>query len=113
MARLESNKKMGYYPTPEKTLHHIRQWIDQEWKERHYLDPCCGEGRALEDLVPYNSITWGVELDIERAMKASRYLTNVIQCSIFNAHISSKSMGLLWLNPPYDYGENGERLELR
>ena len=113
MARLESNKKMGYYPTPEKTLYHIRQWIDGGSKTGHYLDPCCGEGRALDYISTFLVKTWGVELDIERAYKSSECLQKVIQCSIFDAHISSKSMGLLWLNPPYDNHLDGERVEMK
>ena len=29
MARLESNAKMGYYPTPQKTLEIISTWIQK------------------------------------------------------------------------------------
>jgi len=46
MARLESNKKMGYYPTPKQTLRVIENWISAGYNT-NFLDPCCGEGKAL------------------------------------------------------------------
>lgn len=120
MARLGSVAKMGYYPTPEKSHEYIRQWIENKdhrtKSEFHYLDPCCGEGRALERLARqrgYNTTTWGIELDTERAMLATNNIDRVIQCSIFDARVNPLgSVGLLFLNPPYDT-EEGERVEMK
>jgi Uncharacterised methyltransferase family (DUF6094) len=48
MARLESNAKMGYYPTPQQTLFRIPDWLEfpkpAGTKSCHVLDPCCGTG---------------------------------------------------------------------
>jgi hypothetical protein len=112
MARLESNKKMGYYPTPKETLRVIERWINAGYGT-NFLDPCCGEGRALSHVSNFRVATWGVELDVERALKSSELLNETIQCSIFDAKITPESMGLLWLNPPYDHAENGERVEMQ
>jgi hypothetical protein len=127
MARLASEAKMGFYPTPERSLREIIQWIEIEGgygyiqsnsQNRftfHLLDPCCGNGEALQDVVryQYKAATWGIELDIERAMEASNNLDNVIQCSIFDARVNPLgSMGLLWLNPPYST-EDRERVEIK
>jgi len=119
MARLESNFKMGFYPTPERTLVEISRLICfKRGKDSiNLLDPCCGDGFALSCIRPSGSIrcrTWGVELDIERADAASKVLDESVQGSIFDAHIDpADSFGLLWLNPPYDSGIEGEREEMR
>lgn len=121
MARLESEAKMGFYPTPEESLSCIDEWIAVDTpdissdKEFHYLDPCCGEGNALVKAKRWRSdiTTWGIELDAERAMRAAETLDNVTQCSIFDARINPlECMGLLWLNPPYN-SEEGERVEMK
>ena len=112
MARLESNKKMGYYPTPKDTLHVIERCLTAGYGT-NFLDPCCGEGKALSYVSNFRVTTWGVELDVERALKSSELLEETIQCSIFDAKITPKSMGLLWLNPPYDHAEDGERVEMK
>jgi hypothetical protein len=127
MARLASEAKMGFYPTPERSLREITQWIEIEGgygytqsnsQNRftfHLLDPCCGNGKALQNVVgyQYKASKWGIELDIERAMEASNNLDTVIQCSIFDARVNPLgSMGLLWLNPPYST-EDRERVEVK
>ncbi len=113
MARLAADAKMGYYPTPEKTLDCIKEWIRSEKTGRqHLLDPCCGEGDALAAIGSYNCKRWGIELDIERANAASHKLNTVVASSIFDTRINPLGcMGLLWLNPPYDT-VNGKRAEM-
>lgn len=131
MARLGSEAKMGYYPTPYRSLDEIKRHIviDFKCKEKkfHFLDPCCGEGDAVNDVAYWATfdhytqmpsydnyyITWGIELDIERANKALRRLDNVVQSSIFDVRINPLGcMGLLWLNPPYS-SDSGERVEMK
>ena len=119
MARLASVAKMGYYPTPEMSQEHIRSWIGNKHSRMgrfHYLDPCCGEGYALRSFVNLNNYTtkiWGIELDTERAITATNSIPRVIQCSIFDARVNPlSSIGLLFLNPPYDT-EEGERVEMK
>ncbi len=118
MARLESNSKMGYYPTPPDTLSRILDWIafhkPSGSKGSHILDPCCGTGEALQqfDLKNPHVTTYGIELDARRAEKARETLQFVAQGSIFDARINPLgSMALLYLNPPYD-SDNGERVEM-
>jgi SAM-dependent methyltransferase len=114
MARLESNRKMGYYPTPSQTLSHILDWIRPASGGRcHLLDPCCGTGKALQHFITDSATTYGVELDLERVAEAQKRLHHAVQGSIFTARINPLgSMGLLYLNPPYDW-EEGERLEMK
>lgn len=116
MARLASNEKMGFYPTPEKSLYHIKQFIKAENPDNNVtcLDPCCGEGVALNVISTAigNCYSYGVELDIERAIKSQYIIDKVLQGSIFNAQIKPLGcFGLLYLNPPYE-SEEGERVEI-
>jgi SAM-dependent methyltransferase len=111
--------KMGYYPTPEKTLEHLEDWLDfphlSNRRIRHILDPCCGKGAALASIKKKGQYThaYGIELDVDRAMAASEVIQTFVQGSIFSARINPLgSMGLLFLNPPYDVSE-GEREEMK
>ena len=112
MARLASEAKMGYYPTPLATLKHIVERIVAT--KTHCLDPCCGEGFAIHHIKrALNQVVWGIELDTERAENAQMMGVNVESGSIFDARINPlESMGLLYLNPPYS-SEDGERLEMK
>ena len=113
MARLESNAKMGFYPTPNKTLQLLRKWF--LFKDHaKILDPCCGTGEALAVLTKHNgAVTYGVELDRERADQAAGKLNYLALGSIFDVRINPlASIGLLYLNPPYDM-DNGERVEMQ
>jgi SAM-dependent methyltransferase len=109
MARLESKKKMGYYPTPDDTLLFIKKWLNLE-PQAAVLDPCCGEGWAVSSISPD---AYGIELDPDRAEKAKESLFNVLTGSIYQAVVRPlQSFSLLYLNPPYDY-EDGQRAEVR
>ena len=123
MARLAADSRMSFYPTPDRSLDHIVRWIGREHARRgqdklvHVMDPCCGEGAAFNalcqgsNLYPFTS--WGIELDIERAGKASFCIQNVINTSIFDARVNPlESCGLLFLNPPYSHSPNGKREEM-
>lgn len=117
MARLGSDGKMGYYPTPNTTLRHIAERIGVAvHKKVHYLDPCCGEGFAMSHLKEASgrrATPWGIELDEGRAEEARMLGIKVGQGSIFDARINPLgSMGLLYLNPPYS-SEDGERTEMK
>jgi len=121
MARLAAKEKMGFYPTPPHTLKVIvRKFLRgssfDDDSMHHFLDPCCGEGEALQEACGwlYPAKSWGIELDVERAASASDVLDEVVQGSIHNVGIGPEgSMGLLWLNPPYDDSDESEREEMR
>ena len=75
------------------------------------LDPCCGEGAALADLgtalrstLGPDLETYGVEFDAERAWHAKGILNRVIHSDIQDVVIQPRSVGLLFLNPPYGFG---------
>lgn len=111
MARLEAQAKMGYYPTPTDSLWQLAEKISIS-PGAVLLDPCCGEGDAL-NCIAYNGKTYGIELDTERAIKASDKLGSVLCGSIYETIVRPlECFSLLYLNPPYDW-EDGERAEFR
>lgn len=118
MARLGSQAKAGFYPTPEKVCGQLRQLLDIEEHAR-LLDPCCGQGKTLASLAEgANCTTYGMELDHHRATEARSRLSRVLWGdSLVEARISPASFGLLYLNPPYDYAmtpdSRSERLEVQ
>jgi hypothetical protein len=110
-ARLARNFiKNGYFPTDERTLGRILGALEPAGPTARILDPCCGEGTALaeirrhlqEDGTRVDSL--GVECDRERAWHAKTLLDRVIHSDIHDVVIGPRSVGLLFLNPPYGHG---------
>lgn len=101
--RITGRMKMGYYPAPSRVVDHIRSFLSFPAEPFSVLDPCCGEGLALEQLVLGTpAITYGVELDQHRAEAAQSSIQNVLKCGIEETRIAHQSCSLLFLNPPYD-----------
>jgi hypothetical protein len=117
--RLEARIKMGYYPTPLSVIDRVRYSLTFPADNVNFLDPCCGEGLALKNLVKdANATTYGIELDDYRAEQAKANLDHVLKGSYEDARISNSAFSCLFLNPPYDWdtppeanGDNTERKE--
>ena len=125
-ARLAQNfVKAGYYPTDKVTLECIVGMLRSAGPGPfRLLDPCCGEGAALADVrhglleaaraesndgelakVPAIDIeALGVEFDKERAWHAKQVLGRVIHADFHDVVVKARSIGLLFLNPPYGFG---------
>ncbi|MCR6481046.1 DUF6094 domain-containing protein [Variovorax sp. ZS18.2.2] len=123
-ARLARNfVKNGYYPTDEITLARIIDMLRLSPQGNcRMLDPCCGEGTALADLrkslVDRHALdhdtdnedqvlaaeAFGVEFDKERAWHAKELLDRVLHADIHDVVVKARSVGLLYLNPPYGFG---------
>lgn len=118
-ARLAHNYiKNGYFPTDEETLERVGNLLQlPERGAFRVFDPCCGEGTALADLrqmllrnrqIDANEApaveALGVECDKDRAWHAKQILDRVIHADIHDVVIKARSIGLLFLNPPYGYG---------
>lgn len=114
----------GYFPTDDATLAGIAARLDIGGGDIRIFDPCCGTGAALAKLSEHLSAcgslcrSFGVELDAERAADASAVLGHVVRADIENCLMQPKTVGLLFLNPPYGYAnrdqlssESGRRLE--
>ena len=103
MARLASQVKLGYYPTPVEITEQIKKMLRIP-KRARLLDPCCGEGDILHVVAEgTGSRTYGIELDRGRFLRARSFLDRVIWGdALYDVGISNKAFSLLWLNPPYD-----------
>ena len=104
MARLGSQAKAGFYPTPESVRGQLKQLIDIEEGAR-ILDPCCGQGQTLAALTEgTGAITYGIELDHDRATEARQRIDHLLWGdALVEMRISPGAFGLLYLNPPYGY----------
>lgn len=112
MARLESQTKLLYYPTPNRIAELLSTWFKVSGPVR-LADPCCGTGDALRRFangfgMTHPIETWGVELSQPRAAEAAKVLTRVLPTSFYllsNAKWSTGSVGLMFNNPPYDWSD--------
>jgi hypothetical protein len=114
MARLASQGKLGYYPTPEDELDRIMEIVKiNNINALDVLDPCFGDGRALlrmKKTYENNITTYGVELDSVRFTNAmsgdvnfGKFIDVGLQCDALQEVVVNKnSFDVLFLNPPYD-----------
>ena len=107
MARFQAQIRMGYYPTPLEVVDRCKTFIKPQGKVS-FLDPCCGEGLALERLASgFDAKTYGIEIDGRRSEESKLRLDFVLKCGYEQAVITNNCFSLLLLNPPYDF-ETGE-----
>lgn len=99
----------GYFPTDAATLGGIAARLDIAGGNIRIFDPCCGTGEALAVLAGHlagcgaQCGSFGVELDKERARAAAAVLDCVVQGDIENCILQARTVGLLFLNPPYGF----------
>lgn len=120
MARLASEAKGGFYATPPDEMELVcnRRLQVKPGSKVNLLDPCCGEGAALEQIAGAlrnqgaTVRTFGVELEEDRAKAAKRILTRAVYDGYEYLQASHGAFSALWLNPPYNE-QNGRRVEVR
>jgi tRNA1(Val) A37 N6-methylase TrmN6 len=101
--------KNGYFPTDEATLAGILSALDIGGATLRILDPCCGEGTALAEVKHHLTEcgaaveALGVEFDAERAWHAKGLLDTVAHSDVADVLVTARSVGLLFLNPPYGH----------
>lgn len=101
MARPQSKLRMGYVPLPEVEARRIRGHLFYPTGGIAALDPCVGEGRALEVITEKaEGLRYGIELDAYRAGQARERLGHVIYGNCFDVECHAESFSLLYLNPP-------------
>ncbi len=116
MARLASQEKLLYYPTPSVVVEHIATYFRAPSAFWRAADPCCGTGAALRQLVDAlggEGETWGVELSPQRAQAAEPVLDVVLPTSFYTVSWADCTVSLVLNNPPYDwsdYFEDGKRV---
>ncbi len=113
--------KNGYFPTDLPTLDRIASALDVATSGSvRVLDPCCGEGAALQHIAGHlqscggDVASFGIDVDEERAWHAKTVLGTVAHADVHDVRLSDRSMGLLFLNPPYgdligDKADTGDR----
>jgi hypothetical protein len=107
-------EKAGFYPTAE----HVAQLLKTYFKPAdsgRLLDPCAGEGTAASILAKaLNCQSWGAELSPARAALAAENMDRLFNTPWGSCHLTSESITLLFLNPPYSHDRLGDqkRLEL-
>jgi predicted RNA methylase len=112
--RHEGRVKMWYYPTLQSVVYRIRSFLRFPAEKINVLDPCCGEGAAVHNLVEgANVATYGIELDEYRAKQAKGMLDYVLHCGYEDVRISNDAFSCLFLNPPYDWQGAGQHDENR
>ena len=131
MSRLSSQADMEYFPTHPGVPRSVASLIDYQTMPDivRMIDTCAGEGDALATLagaIRYeyeirrgmklgkdDVETYGVELDMDRAVEARKKLGKVVQTDYFNMLITDRVFNINFLNPPYDYDPQYKRLEQR
>jgi len=118
MARIASEQKGGFYPTPPAQVELIAQRLRVEpGAQINLFDPCAGEGKTLSDFAGAlreqgaEVITYGIELEKGRAGQAKPKLDHVVCAPYEDTRVTPHSMAFLWLNPPYNDRGN-ERAEV-
>ena len=129
MARLASQEKAGFYPTPSTITDLILSHISAPQGGR-VLDPCAGEGIALVTLAEMLRLeAYGVELNQTRANMTAQLVNKLadrqekllirdqkqqhVIAGDYRLLLKTKESGynLLYLNPPYDTDRDAGRLE--
>ena len=116
--------KNGYFPTDLSTLDRIATALDIDGPAVRIIDPCCGEGGALQHIAEHlqscgaDAKSFGVDVDEERAWHAKTVLGTVAHADVHDVRIADRCMGLLFLNPPYgdligDKADTGDRKQGR
>ena len=130
MPRPQSLATAGHFPTPPRVaaaLAEILAGVDPDYYEDGYyadqgwyrlLDPCCADGAALQTLARRMDeeyylplTTYGIELNYDRAQAATENLQEVLAADLFASAVAADAFSLLFLNPPYDYNQEGGRAE--
>lgn len=117
MARLESEKKGGFYPTPPEEMEFILKRLHcMEGESITLLDPCCGKGDALkqwqDDMVAKGAFptSYGIEMEKSRAELAEQVVDHIAKCGYEETRMSHQAFSGQYLNPPF-MKMNGERME--
>jgi hypothetical protein len=116
--RQAAEAKMGFYPVANEALGLLARAFRVEG-ETAILDPCAGEGAAIgflgEALGVPQERTYAIELAENRAVRLAENLPAAKRlgpASFMGTHVSPNSIGLAWVNPPFqDEIGGGKRVE--
>lgn len=106
MPRLTSLEKGGYYAFPDEHLPAVASLFAPAPEGGRLLDPCAGEGRALQHLAEAWRLTpYANELDTDRAAACQALFGPIqaVQGDLYTLRTSLGSFPAIWLNPPYTW----------
>lgn len=108
MARIASEIKAGYYPTPPSQVELVARRLRVEpGAQVNIFDPCAGCGDALHGLTQALSdqgaivTSYGIELEKDRAEMCRGKIDRMLQSPYEDTRVTPHSMSYMWLNPPY------------
>lgn len=99
-----NHAKNGYFPTDEESIEAIIRQLQPAPGPMRLLDPCAGEGVALAEIkqhLGHQAQSFGIEYNAERATQAKQLLDHCLHGDIEDCTLTPRSVGLLFLNPPY------------
>jgi hypothetical protein len=111
MPRLASLEKAGFYEFPPNQLPAVASLFAPAKSGGKLLDPCAGEGQALDHLASaWNLTAFANELDTTRAAECQRRFgpTRAVQGDLFQLRATQGSFSLVWCNPPYTWELSGD-----
>ena len=117
--RLAAQMLGGFYPAhPNAVAHAMTHLSAPANRPFAILDPCAGEGAAIQQIATVlgcsSSQTFAIELDDNRsnALQATLPEGHVLApASFFGCRASLNSFSFIWLNPPFDHAYGGHRVE--
>jgi predicted RNA methylase len=123
--RLAGQAKLGYFPASPIAIDGILKHLyarlpspEKRFDTTNIIDPCAGEGVALNQLrkglgIPAEQ-TYAVELDAGRTEKIKENIPGVNllgPASFIGVQITGYSFGIAYVNPPFDFEMGGGRRE--
>ncbi len=109
--RLAGKMAAGFYPTPP-TVTALLATLLVAPRGGRLLDPCAGLGVFAATLARDLGLeSYGVEINDTRATEAAMPLDHLLHTDALKLMMTHESVGLLALNPPYDYDDEVRRLE--
>jgi len=102
--RLTGRERLGFYPLPVQEATRIRRFLAFPGAPCSALDPCVGNGVAFAEITSDKEVlSYGVELDTDRAEQARTKGIDTIHGNCFDVQCPVESFSLIYLNPPYDF----------
>jgi len=117
--RLAAQVRGGFYPAHHHAVVHAASFLrPPQGEEFAILDPCAGDGEPLRlfgELLgcPLRQ-TYALELDDSRSEIVRKTLPEahvLAPADFFGCRASPNGFAFIWLNPPFDYGYGGHRVE--
>ncbi len=108
--RLQSVEVGGFYEFPSVHLPAVATLFAPSVHGGRMLDPCAGEGVALQHLAEAWKLTpYANELDVKRAAECRKLFgTRAVQGDMYQLRATNQAFVSVWCNPPYAWDSTGE-----